>query len=77
MSLLEKCKEISHTPTPKVCFLTKTVPLQTLSMGVMNNFKLRRKTKFKFIPVYFWEIKKHGLSFLCTFNMERLAEFKA
>lgn len=69
MNLLEECKEISHSPTPKVCFLSKTVPLQTVSMGEMNNFKLTRKIIFKVILVYLRETTKTFSSL--PFNMER------
>lgn len=30
MTLLEKCRKVSHPSTPKVCFLTKSVLLQHL-----------------------------------------------
>lgn len=68
-NLLEKCKEIFYTPTPKDCFLSKVVPLQTLSMGKTNNFKLRRKITFKVILVYLGEIAK--VWSIISFNMER------
>lgn len=77
MSLLERCEKISHTFTPKVCFLTKTVPLQPFSMGEKNNVKLRRKIKFKVIPVYLGKITK-AWSILSLYipHGERLAEFQ-